>query len=80
MQTGMGQSFYFATPQKAKPVLENISPVYDTAKNNMYYKPYFKGDSMYIKEFRLAGKDTVHQFDLPIQYIIGSGQHARFIV
>ncbi|MCB0516501.1 MAG: tetratricopeptide repeat protein [Chitinophagales bacterium] len=76
MQTGMGQSFYFATPQKSKARFGEHALVYDTL-NNMYYKPYFKGDSMYIKEFRLAGKDTVHQFDLPIQYIIGSGQHTN---
>lgn len=76
-QTGMGQSFDYATKQKSA---ADFSPshalVYD--KNlDFYYKPYWNNDSLYIMEFRLEGKDTVHKRIQKIDYIVGSGQHTN---
>lgn len=77
IQTGMGQSFDLATPKKSA---ADFSPahalVYDKDKD-FYYKPYFHNDSLYIMEFRLDGKDTVHKRIEQITYIIGSGQHTN---
>src|SRR4051794_24849359 len=61
IKTGMGQSFGMATKQKSA---ADFAPahalVYDSALD-YYYRPYFAGDSLYIMEFRLEGKDTVHK-------------------
>ena len=77
IQTGMGQSFAPATKQKSA---ADFSPehalVYDKDLD-YYYKPYWKGDSFLIMEFRLEGKDTVHKRIEQVAYIIGSGQHTN---
>ncbi len=77
IQTGMGQSFDFATKQKSA---ADFSPahalVYDK-ELDFYYKPYWKSDSLYVLEFRLDGSDTVHKRSQKIDYIIGSGQHTN---
>ena len=61
IQTGMGQSWDYATHSKSA---GDFSPehalVYDK-ELDFYYKPYWNGDSMYIMEYRLEGKDTIHK-------------------
>ena len=76
MKTGMGKSFSHAT--KTKSVLdENDNPlIYDKYKN-LYYQPLWKKDSLYIIEFRLENRDTVHKLIQSIDYVIGSGQHTN---
>lgn len=76
MQTGMGQSFAPATRMKSAARFGDHDIVYDKALD-FYYKPYFAGDSMYIMEFRLEGKDTVYKQVQRIDYVIGSGQHTN---
>ena len=77
IQTGMGQSFGFATKEKSA---ADFSPahalVYDTALD-YYYKPYWDRDSFFIMEFRLDGKDTVHKRIQRVDYVVGSGQHTN---
>lgn len=76
IHTGMGQSFADATPQKSKASFGQHALVYDE-QNDYYYHPYFEDSSMYILEFRLEGKDTVHRRLERIDYIIGSGHHTN---
>lgn len=77
IQTGMGQSFHTADRQKsAADFRPGHALVYDKALD-FYYKPYFNGDSLYVTEFRISGKDTVHKRTEHINYIIGSGQHTN---
>ena len=59
IKTGMGKSFDNATPQKSDAFFNHHAIVYDTT-SNLYYKPYFSNDSLFIHEFRLEGKDTIH--------------------
>ncbi len=77
MQTGMGQSFAPATREKSA---ADFSPahaiVYDTALD-YYYRPYWVGDTFYIMEYRLSGKDTVHLQRQRVDYVVGSGQHTN---
>ncbi|MEM9917904.1 MAG: tetratricopeptide repeat protein [Bacteroidota bacterium] len=75
-QTGMGLSFDKATQEKTSATFDKHALVYD-AKSNFYYKPYFRSDTLFIKEFRLDGKDTIHQRTEAISYIVGSGQHTN---
>lgn len=77
IQTGMGQSWDHATKQKSA---GDFSPehalVYDKDLD-FYYKPFWSNDSMYIMEYRLEGKDTVHKLIQRIDHIVGSGQHTN---
>lgn len=76
LETGMGQSFGLATKIKSAGRFEGKTTIYD-ATLDLYYQPYFSGDTLCIKEFRLSGKDTIHQRIQAIQYIIGSGHHTN---
>ena len=60
IQTGMGRSLNYATKNNSVLSNKDIPVIYDDLKN-FYYKPFFKNDSLYIKEFRLDNKDTVHK-------------------
>lgn len=77
IQTGMGQSFGYAARQKSA---ADFSPahalVYDSVLD-YFYKPYWASDSLYIMEYRLEGKDTVHKRIQKVDYIVGSGQHTN---
>lgn len=76
IHTGMGQSFHKASQTKSKASFGEHALVYDE-KSNFYYKPYFENGDLFIKEFRLKGKDTIHRRIEKIAYIIGSGQHTN---
>jgi len=76
IETGMGRSFDFASHEKSAASYGEHDLVYD-AQNDLYYKPFFKDSSLYIKEYRLDGKDTVHARTEEITYVIGSGQHTN---
>ena len=76
IHTGMGRSFDHASREKSDAVYDHHAVVYDE-KSDFYYKPYFKNDSLFIKEFRLANGDTVHQRIERVAYIVGSGQHTN---
>ena len=76
IQTGMGQSFELATRAKSAADFSRKHVVYDRFAD-MYYRPWWKGDSMFVTEFRLQGKDTTYQRSEHVDYIIGSGQHTN---
>ena len=85
IQTGMGQSFAKASKQKSAAIFGAHALVQDTFLN-LYYHPYWKGDSLWVKEFRLRERqavkgnatfDTVFMRNERVDYIIGSGQHTN---
>ena len=76
IQTGMGRSLNYATKNDSVLSNKDIPVIYDEFKN-FYYQPFFKNDSLYIKEFRLDNKDTVHKRIEKITYKIGSGHHTN---
>ena len=43
----------------------------------MHYYPFWNNEKLYIQEYRLLGKDTIHQLTQEINYIVGSGQHTN---
>ncbi len=75
IRTGMGQSFGPASRLKSAAKFSH-QPLYD-ADLDFYYLPFWQGDSMYISEFRLQGKDTIYKRIECVDYIIGSGQHTN---
>lgn len=76
MQTGMGQSFDHASLKKSAADFGKHALVYDRDLD-FYYHPFWQNDSLYLQEYRLEGKDTVHKLIQKIDYIIGSGQHTN---
>lgn len=75
IHTGMGQSFGLATRQKSAADFQGTA-VYDSA-SNFHYLPFWKNDSLYVKEFRIEGNDTTFSRTELISYIVGSGQHTN---
>ena len=76
MQTGMGQSLHFATKEHSSLANSQMHTIHDSIKN-LSYQPFWKNDSLYLKEFRLNGKDTIHLLIQKVTYKIGSGQHTN---
>jgi predicted CXXCH cytochrome family protein len=76
IETGMGKSFDKASKEKSGATFEKHDLVYDE-KSDFYYKPYFQNDTMFVMEYRLSGKDTIHKRIEQIHYIVGSGQHTN---
>lgn len=76
IHTGMGMSFGIATRTKSDARFGEHDVVYDSIRN-FYYKPFWKNDSLYVKEYRLLKNDTVHLRIEQINYIVGSGQHTN---
>ncbi|HHS95333.1 MAG TPA: hypothetical protein ENJ45_01995, partial [Phaeodactylibacter sp.] len=76
IQTGMGQSFDTAGRHKSAARFDAHTLVYDE-ESDFYYYPSFQGNDLFITEFRLQGKDTIHKRVEKVDYIIGSGQHTN---
>lgn len=75
-QAQMGRSFKRATLELSAADFDGVKPVYDPHKD-FYYFPFNRGDSLYLREFRLSGRDTVYSRTEKIDYIVGSGQHTN---
>jgi len=76
IQTGMGKSLHYATKEHSALANSDMQLVHDHIRN-LFYEPFFKNDSLYIKEFRLKGRDTTHLLIKKVNYKIGSGQHTN---
>ena len=76
IHTGMGMSIDNSSRAKSSGRYGEHDLIYDKYRD-FWYKPYWEGDSLKIKEFRLEGKDTVYQRIETITYIVGSGQHTN---
>ena len=72
----MGRSWEAATLSNSAADFTDPEPVYDP-HNDFYYQPFNRGEELFIKEYRLAGRDTVFQRVEKITYIVGSGQHTN---
>jgi len=75
-QTNMGHSMYRPSLQDT---IEHFGPevlVYDRTED-FYYQPFWRGEEMFMREFRLQGGDTVHRREEKVDYVIGSGHQTR---
>ena len=59
VHTGMGSSFFDAVKTKSAAEFGARHLIFDTI-NNLYYWPFWQGNHLFIREFRLEGNDTVH--------------------
>jgi hypothetical protein len=76
IHTGMGMSFDRASGKKSLARFGKNEIIFDKHKD-FYYHPYFRNDSLFVHEYRLKGKDTIHSRTEQVGYIIGSGQHTN---
>jgi tetratricopeptide (TPR) repeat protein len=76
VESQMGRSFKPATRTASSADWSNPPAIYDPV-HNLYYSPFAKGDSLFLREFRLSDGDTVYQRVEKIDYIVGSGQHTN---
>ncbi len=76
IKTGMGQSFDTASPRKSAAVIGKDSILYDPCRN-FYYQPFWKDDTLMVREFRKASDDTVYERNEMVNYVVGSGQHTN---
>jgi hypothetical protein len=74
-ETGMGLSMEPASFQKSSADFTNAK-VYDP-HFDLWYRAHKTATDIFITEFRLSGKDTVHRRSEKVDYIIGSGQHTN---
>ena len=75
-ETGMGLSFDIASKEKSSAQFEAHHILYDSVLD-FYYQPYWSGDDLRLKEYRLRDGDTVYSRTETISFIIGSGQHTN---
>ena len=75
IETGMGQSLLPAI-KKNSSLADNLIQIYDNEKN-LYYRPFWRKDSLWLHEFQLTGEDTSHSLKRKVNYIIGSGHHTN---
>lgn len=76
--TGKWKAFY---PPNRNNIIENFEKVlvYDSLKN-FYYTAFWSGETMYIAEFRLKGKDTTYYRKEKVSFVVGSGNQTRSYV
>ncbi len=75
IKTGMGKSFDVASKSKSSGDFSRAE-VFDQQRD-FHYRAYWEHDSLFIREFRLEKKDTIHSRTEQVNYIIGSGQHTN---
>jgi hypothetical protein len=75
LKTGKGRSFH--EPSRDR-IIEDFSKahVYDQHAN-LHYRAYWRGPELWISEYRLQGKDTIHSRAEKVQYVVGSGNQTR---
>lgn len=76
IHTGMGSSFDSATYSKTAADFTKHPVLYDKF-NDFYYQAFKSNGHIYIREFRLEGKDTIHNRVEQADYIVGSGHHTN---
>ncbi len=74
--TGMGRSFGPATRDRSDADFTG-HPVVRDADRDLAYRPFWRGDSLVVAEFRVRDGDTVHYREETVDHVIGSGHHTN---
>ncbi|MBO6574488.1 MAG: tetratricopeptide repeat protein [Rhodothermales bacterium] len=72
----MGRSFRPAVFSESDARWDGIAPIRDSERN-LYYQPFRRGEDLFVREFRLSGRDTTYKREEQIDWIVGSGQHTN---
>lgn len=76
-RTGMGKSFYRPSPDK---MVEDFAPksTYYHQPSDSYFVMIHRGDEYYQRRYQLDAKgQQIHIMEKRVDYIMGSGSHAR---
>ena len=76
IRSQMGRSFKHAARSLSDARWDGVLPLYSEF-DDMYYQPYAVGEDLFVKEYRMAGADTVYVRVEQIDFIVGSGQHTN---
>ncbi len=76
LKTGMGLSFDTAHRAKSAAVIGPDSMIHDP-HSNLTIQPFWKGDSLMVREFRERDGQRVHERVEHVDYVVGSGQHTN---
>jgi hypothetical protein len=76
VESQMGRSWKKASLTLSAADFDRPLPVYSDT-DDLYYQPFHRGEDLFVREYRLAGTDTVHNRVEQIDYIVGSGQHTN---
>ncbi|MDA0875665.1 MAG: tetratricopeptide repeat protein [Bacteroidetes bacterium] len=76
IRSQMGRSWRHAQRSQSDARWDSISPLYSDY-DDLWYQPYAVGEDLFVKEYRLAGRDTTHLRVEQIDFIVGSGQHTN---
>lgn len=75
-QVGMSQSFY--KPRPGNLIEEWNAPPYFHAPSKQYFEMRRRGDAFVFRRYQRAADGTpIHVFERPIDWVLGSGHHAR---
>jgi thioredoxin-like negative regulator of GroEL len=76
VESQMGRAFKAATRTNSIADFDDPDPIYN-AEGDLYYQPFHQGEELFVREYRLVGRDTVHQRIEQIDFIVGSGHHTN---
>lgn len=76
VRSQMGRSWKHARRSLSDADWEN-PPVLRDAFNDLYFQPFAEGENLFVREFRLEGRDTTHLRIEQIDFIVGSGHHTN---
>ena len=75
-QSGMGRSFYRATPAAMSQHFGNGAEFYHKASDR-YYQMIRRGDYFYERRYQKGSTTETNVVELSIDYVMGSGNHSR---
>ena len=76
IQAEMGRSFRQGLLSNSDANFVDPEPIYDP-DHDLYYLPFHRGEELFVMEYRVAGRDTLHKRVEQIDYIVGSGHHTN---
>lgn len=76
VRSQMGRSFKHAEKELSDATWENVKPIRSDF-DDFYYQPFSRGNDLFVREYRLSGRDTTHNRLEKIDFIVGSGQHTN---
>ncbi len=76
LQTGMGRSMGHADLNRSKADFSGHAMIFDPVLQ-LSYQAFSRDSQLFIREFRLDGRDTIHQRIERISLVVGSGQHTN---
>ena len=76
VKSQMGRSWKPALRSLSNANFADPGPIYDPNRD-LYYQPFASGEDLFVREYRIADGDTVHNRVEQIDYIVGSGQHTN---